>query len=102
MQLLHDTKEALTAVRGKVEAGKSCCDELSSSLQREAKRRSCDMIRPMKICAFCGNPGGNVEHIIAQWLIERMEAKDYPIVVAHRKEDNLRSRPAHGQSEASA
>ena len=54
------------------------------------------MIGPMKICAFCGNPGGNAEHIIAQWLIERMDAKNYPIVVGHRKEDNLRSRPAHG------
>jgi hypothetical protein len=49
----------------------------------------------MKVCAFCGNLGGNVEHIIAQWLIERMEAHDYPVVVAHRKEDSLKSRPAH-------
>lgn len=50
----------------------------------------------MKICTFCGNPGGNVEHIFAQWMIERMDAKEYPIVVAHRKEDSLRNRPAHG------
>jgi len=49
----------------------------------------------MKVCAFCGNPGGNLEHIIAQWLIDRMEAHDYPIVVAHQKEDSLRSRPVH-------
>lgn len=50
----------------------------------------------MKVCAFCGKPGGNVEHIIAQWLIKRMEADDYPVVVAHRKEDSLKARPAHG------
>lgn len=50
----------------------------------------------MKICAFCGNPGGNVEHIIAQWLVERMGATEYPIVVAHRKEDSLKCRPPHG------
>jgi hypothetical protein len=50
----------------------------------------------MKLCVFCGEPGGNVEHIIAQWLIDRMQAQDYPIVVAHRKEDTFKTRPAHG------
>jgi len=50
----------------------------------------------MKTCAFCGRPGGNTEHIIAQWLIERMAATEYPVVVALRKEDSLQSRPAHG------
>ncbi len=50
----------------------------------------------MKICSFCGEPGGSVEHIFAQWLIERMKARECPIVVAHRKEDKIRQRPAHG------
>jgi hypothetical protein len=50
----------------------------------------------MKTCTFCSKPGGSVEHIIAKWLIERMEAGDYPVVVAHRKEDSLKTRPAHG------
>ncbi len=54
------------------------------------------MIQTMKTCAFCGRRGGNTEHIIAQWLIERMAATDYRVVVAHRKEDSLQSRPAHG------
>ncbi len=50
----------------------------------------------MKLCAFCGKPGGNKEHIIAQWLIDHMQAKDYQVVVGHQKEDMLRTRPAHG------
>jgi hypothetical protein len=49
----------------------------------------------MKVCVFCGRPGGNVEHIIAQWLIDRMQAREYPIVVGLRREDSLKSRPAH-------
>lgn len=49
----------------------------------------------MKLCVFCGNPGGNREHIIAQWLVERMGAVDYPVVIAHRKEDAIKSRPPH-------
>lgn len=49
----------------------------------------------MKRCVFCGEPGGNVEHIIAQWLIDRMDAREYPIVVGLRREDGLKSRPAH-------
>lgn len=49
----------------------------------------------MKICAFCGKPGGNLEHIIAKWLIERMEAKDYPVVVALRRQDSLTTRAPH-------
>jgi hypothetical protein len=49
----------------------------------------------MRICAFCGGPGGNLEHIFAQWLIERMDATDYHVVVGLRKEDSLASRPAH-------
>jgi len=48
-----------------------------------------------KICAFCGKPGGNREHIIAEWLTERMGAKDFPVVVGLRKEDSLTSRPPH-------
>jgi hypothetical protein len=49
----------------------------------------------MRTCTLCGKPGGNLEHIIAKWLIERMGAEDYPVVVALRKEDSLTSRPAH-------
>lgn len=50
----------------------------------------------MKICAFCGKPGGSVEHIIAQWLIERMGATGFPIQVAHRKQGGVKLRPPHG------
>lgn len=49
----------------------------------------------MKLCVFCGNPGGSVEHIIAQWLIDRMQAREYPVVVGLRREDTLKTRPAH-------
>jgi len=50
----------------------------------------------MKECVFCGMPGGSREHIIAQWLIGRMALDKYPIIVAHRVEDNLMRRPEHG------
>ncbi len=49
----------------------------------------------MRACVFCGQPGGNLEHIIAQWLIARMQAERYPVVVGLRREDSLRTRRAH-------
>lgn len=36
-----------------------------------------------------------MEHIIPRWMIDRMGAREYPVVVGFRKEDSLKSRPAH-------
>jgi hypothetical protein len=66
----------------------------SNSFECALSRDPCQF-DAMKICVFCGNPGGNLEHIIAQWLIQRMGAVDYPVVVAHRKEDGIKTRPPH-------
>ena len=50
----------------------------------------------MKQCLFCGDPAGSREHIFAQWLIDRMDARGQPFVVAHRTMEKIESRAPHG------
>jgi hypothetical protein len=50
----------------------------------------------MKTCVFCGERGGSKEHILAQWMIKKMEAEREEIIVAHTNSTGkMMARPAH-------
>jgi hypothetical protein len=50
----------------------------------------------MKKCIFCGEKGGNKEHIIAQWLTERMGAQREHLIAAKIDgHGQLEKRPPH-------
>lgn len=63
-----------------------------------SKQRTVGVTRSpqMKTCTFCGNPGGSLEHIIAQCLIKRMQAQDFPVQLRHFKDgEGATERPPH-------